>query len=156
MRVHKTAEAGHLKINDILQLNETFTKADHRTFDDQFEEWDQDIQQAVAYVENAFKRSWNGDAAWQPWLLAALLKHKKQLLDADHVNASTLYDEWLLPLYDELEADRPPTSRRSNFIGGRLGNMFNNKGPFVMGGTNYHNTHGRLNRLGDMKRCGVL
>lgn len=113
----------------------SFQKADYQALDDQFPQWNQNVNDAVNYIENAFKRGWNQDAAWQAFMLAAMNEHKDELIKIRTISATELYDTLILPFYDKLGMQRPPNSRRSNFAGGRLGNMFNNKGPFVFGGT---------------------
>jgi hypothetical protein len=112
-----------------------FIKADYEALDAQFPQWDQTVKDAVDYVEYAFSRSWNQDAAWQPFMLAAMSRNRNVLVNTRTINAFNVYDNMILPFYDSLKLSRPPNSRRTNFTGGRLGNKFNNEGPFVFGGT---------------------
>lgn len=123
-----------MRLTEIKNNKPKFPKADHRTFDDQFDQWDQTIQSAINYIEKAFSGSWNGDSAWQPWLLATMAEHRNLFSTKQPVDADSLYN-LMLSLRDKFEVDRPPNSQRGNFKGGRLGNMFNNEGPFVFGGT---------------------
>lgn len=111
-----------------------FAKIDRSTIDINHAEWSKELKSAIDYIEGAFKASFTGDASWQPIMLGAMLKNKKTLLEQDSISATELYDNIIIPFYTFENIRLPPHSRRTNFIGRRLGNVFNTEGPFTFGG----------------------
>lgn len=87
---------------------------------------------AIEYVDYVMKKACKGqDKAWQAFMLGAIRSNMEELFSQTEIDRKRFYDKMYIPFYDACGHERPPHSRRGNFIGGRLGNLFNRDGPFA-------------------------